>query len=1362
MIHLADVRIRPKLILFFILTGILPLFFVGVLGVRLATKAVMEQSFQKLITVQDLRKTQVEQAFLQHMHNLAALAQSDRIHDLVGDLNRYQERQGRGMDLAFRIHSESYRMITEKYKTPLHSLVSLYGYQDLLLVSPGEGHVMFALTGTDDLGTNLGYGRYKNTGLAHAWRTAMETGETSVIDFAPFAAHDNRQTAFIAHPVLDREREIEAVLVLQLSPDFITEIMDSRQGMGETGESYLLGWSADTNRFSLRSNVTTLGDGRYVVGYRHPTVLPYWKDAIEKGAEGGIDRYEDSAGREVLAAYNRLHLAGLEWYLISKIDAREVKAPMQSIIFKMLGAGGFLVLLTAACAWAIARKITRPILEDVAFAEEIAAGKFKGRLALRQQDELGKLARALNHMAVSLEEMDWLKRGKEGLDDVLRGEHDLERMERRFLSFFVRHLEGVLGAFYLHKEGVLELTASYAFTDRSGNFNRISLGEGLVGQAALEREIMVFSHVQEAAPLMNYGAGETPPSHYLVAPLVFEEQLVGVCLVGAMDGFSEVKLRFVGQNTENVAILFDVARSRKRIESLLDQAQEQQEELQAMNEELAEQTHALRTSEAELQAQQEELRVINEELEEQTRALKESEGELQAQQEELRVTNEELEERTSALEEQKHMMRKKNTELVKSQEEVKKKVEDLEVASRYKSEFLANMSHELRTPLNSILILSQLFAGNREGNLTEKQIESANAIHSSGSDLLRLINEILDLSKVEAGKIDLFFGDMTISDLIRDLERLFTNVAEEKGVGFVIELAETAPPVIHTDAHRLQQVIRNLLTNAFKFTERGNVTLFVGRPAAALLPEGMKMEEGIAIGVKDDGIGIPEEKQAAIYEAFQQADGSTSRKYGGTGLGLSISKELMRLLGGQIHLTSREGEGSTFTVVMPVNGKYGDAGKGDVQREAAVDPVVEKRAEPLAAPVPVAAEKKQGEEVADDRKSITPKDRTLLIIEDDRRFARVMRDFGRERSYKCLIAEDGETGLHFADYYRPSAIILDIGLPGIDGWTVMERLKENPEIRHIPVHFMSAGDRSLDALRMGAVGFLSKPVSMEKVEAAFSKIEEILNEPVRNLLVVEDEPIQRESIRELIGNEDVAITTVGTGKEAFTELTRIRYDCMILDLSLGDMSGFDLLEKIRHSESCCSVPVIIYTGRELTAEEEKGLRQYTESIIIKGVKSPERLLDESALFLHRVEANLPADKQRMLRLVHDKEAILSGKTVLLVDDDMRNVFALSSVLEEKGIQVVIARNGLESLQKLEQETVDLVLMDIMMPEMDGYTAMQEIRKQPRFRKLPIIALTAKAMKGDRARCIEAGASDYLAKPVNTEKLLSMLRVWLYA
>ncbi len=1364
----ADVPIRGKLVILFVLIGILPLAAVGFFAFQLGTQSLLDRAFEKMITIQSFKKKQVETAFNRFEKDLKTIASSERLGKLIADLESYRNGTDGGAALPFTVDSSGYRQIAEKYKTSYLEYIETYGYHDLKLISSLTGHVVFSVAEERDLGADLVHGRYKESGLAETWREVVNSGKTVVVDFSPYEPSNGVESLFMGTPVYNSGGTMTSVVVLQLTPAFVNAIMDSRDGLGKTGEAYLVRWYEQNGKFEFRSNMLTMGAGNYVVGYELERIPQYWKAATARSFDGGHNQYKDSEGKDVLVVFNRLNIP-LKWYQISKIDRHEILAPLRDQLYRGVMLSVVLSVFIVLSAWIFSRRLVRPIIADVEFAKAISAGDYDSTLDLRQKDELGVLAGTLNEMAGRLKETDWLKRGKEGLDDRLRGEIELRALGTKFISFIVEHMGGQLGAFYLYRDDMLELVASYAFTDRNGNFNRIGLGEGLVGQATLERRMIVFNHLREEVPEYNFGVDQQSPRSFLVAPLLFEKEIVGAFLIGSFTPFNELQRLFIKEILENVAIFVNMAKSRETIQKLYEQSQEQQDELLVMNKGLEARTKQLKDSEAELQAQQEELRVTNEELEERTEALQRSQKELQAQQEELRVTNEELQERTEHLEKQKAALRQKTSQLVKATKEIEKKAEELELASKYKSEFLANMSHELRTPLNSILILSQVLASNRNNNLDNKQIEASKAIHTAGSELLTLINEILDLSKVEAGKMEIVMEEVGLSEVIEGVRRMFKDVAENKGIAFEITVDPALPASIHTDAQRVQQILRNLLTNAFKFTHRGGVSLTVSRPSSAIALTRGEAKDLVAFAVKDDGIGIAEDKQEEIFKAFQQADGSTSRTYGGTGLGLSISKELTRLLGGTIHLESKLGEGSTFTLVIPERTAAGAAkvatqveelrqgGVGnsefklhEVKEEKAA--VVEKPVRPSESEVgPVAGEQKRDQG-----------GRTLLIIEDDPTFAGVMRDFAEERGFKCILADSGETGLHYADYYRPDAIILDIGLPGIDGWEVMARLKGNPGLRHIPVHFMSAADRAMDAMRQGAVGFLAKPVSIEKVEEAFARIKKVIMKPVSKLLVVEDDKVQAESIKTLVGTGGVVTTLVSTGSEALTELQSGEYDCMILDLGLSDMTGFELLERIHGCELCARVPVIVYTGRDLTRQEEESLRKLTESIIIKGVRSPERLLDESALFLHRVEANLPEHQKEKIRMNHRQEEVFEDKTILVVDDDMRNVFALTNLLEEKGVKIVVARDGQESLDRLdEHREIDLVLMDIMMPKMDGLEAMRRIREKPEFKELPIIALTAKAMKGDRTKCIEAGANDYLAKPVDTDRLISILKVWLY-
>jgi len=799
---------------------------------------------------------------------------------------------------------------------------------------------------------------------------------------------------------------------------------------------------------------------------------------------------------------------------------------------------------------------------------------------------------------------------------------------------------------------------------------------------------------------------------------------------------------------ENIAIAVNAAIAHEKLQQLLVKSQTQQEKLEI---------------------QQVALRKSNNELEQQAKALRDSEYTLQQQKEELSVINEELEDRTQALEKEKNNIKIKNEELEKAGELIKDKARDLEKASKYKSEFLANMSHELRTPLNSILVLSQLLAKNEKMNLTAKQVEFAKTINSSGNDLLNLINEILDLSKVEAGKLELNIDKVDLREMADNLKRIFLPVAQKQNIELKINLAEDIPKFVYTDIQRLTQVVRNLMSNAIKFTQKGYVELsmFLPKEKEDYKSQFLKRGQVIAISVKDTGIGIAEEKRQLIFEAFQQADGTTSRKYGGTGLGLSISKSFSELLKGEIQLDSEENKGTVFTLYLPLQLDAGQVEMGSNPNE--LIKMQKENRERLVQEVISSHDNKDDllkekiELVDDDRNNIKKGDKFILIVEDDSKFATLMYDMAGEMGFKALIAIDGEAAIHYADYYMPSAIILDVGLPKMDGWEVMQRLKNNVKTRHIPVHFISASDNSNRAMKMGAIGFLQKPVSVVKLEKVFTKINDVISRVEKKVLVIDDSAIIRKSVEGMISKEGIVTKSVATGKEAFELIKEEIFDCIILDLGLVDMSGYDLLEMIRKEKTIQQVPIIVYTGQEMTPKEEKALKEYAESVILKDANSMEHILAEVTLFLHKDKNNLSEENvERLEKQIGTNKDLLVNKTVLLVDDDMRNVFALSSLLQSKKMNVEIAKNGVEALDKLEKmNKVDIVLMDIMMPEMDGFEAMRRIRKQKKYAKLPILALTAKAMKSDREKCIAAGANEYIPKPIDNNKLISMLNVWLY-
>jgi hypothetical protein len=1034
---------------------------------------------------------------------------------------------------------------------------------------------------------------------------------------------------------------------------------------------------------------------------------------------------------------------------------------------------------------AMANSLTVQVRAIADVATAVTRGDLSRQIAVEAQGELDELKNNLNQMIANLKttteknsEQDWLKTNLAKFSRMMQGQKNLEAVSKLIMSELTPLVSAHHGAFYIMEDDnhtpVLKLIASYAYTERKHLGNRFYLGEGLVGQAALEKKPILLTNVPDDYIRISSGLGEAPPRNVLVLPVLFEGEVKAVIELASFLPFSQIHQLFLDQLAETVGVVINMIAANMRTAELLEQSQSLTLELQSQSEEL--------------RKQQEELKRSNAELETQAATLRTSEELLKDQQEELQQVNEELEEKASLLAEQNRKVESKNEEVEAARLALEEKAEQLALSSKYKSEFLANMSHELRTPLNSLLILARLLSENKEGNLSPKQVEFAQTILTSGSDLLNLINDVLDLSKVEAGKMDVNPTDVRLPDIKDFVERNFSAIAEQKDLQFHVDINADLPATIYTDGNRLQQILKNLLSNAFKFTEEGEVSLTIRRAEKGRRFQNSALEaasEVIAFAVTDTGIGIAKDKQRLIFEAFQQADGTTNRKYGGTGLGLSISREIARLLGGEIRVESTENQGSTFTLFLPSrftprqDGPDRDPIDYTQRTPPPRNPETFTRSAPVRAPTRRDQRRRSTGDalqyrperravpqtvIADDREAIDEGDRTVLVIENDQNFAKVLLDMARDKGYKGVVELDGEAGLRAAREFRPDAITLDIDMPGMDGLEVLDRLKRDPETRHVPVHIISGVEQKRAGLRAGAIAYLEKPVSKEALDAAFARISSFIDTVPKRLLVVEDNEAQRQSIVDLIAHEDVDITAVPSAEEALTQLHEKHFDCMVLDLGLhaGDMGGFDLLERVKSDPDNHDLPIIIYTGKELSREDETKIRKYAETIIVKDVKSPERLLDETALFLHRIEAKLPEQKRQMLEHLHDADSVVSGKSILVVDDDVRNIFSLTSMLEDHGMIVHFAENGKQAIEQLKKDpNVDAVLMDVMMPEMDGYETTKAIRAMEQFKTLPIIALTAKAMKGDREKCIQAGASDYITKPVDTEQLLSLLRVWLY-
>jgi signal transduction histidine kinase/DNA-binding response OmpR family regulator len=915
---------------------------------------------------------------------------------------------------------------------------------------------------------------------------------------------------------------------------------------------------------------------------------------------------------------------------------------------------------------------------------------------------------------------NWKKDGAAQLLASLKSDFTPTEMGSILLSFLARYVGANVAALYLfdEKEGLFKYTCGHG-ANSEDSVKSFTLGEGIMGQAALDQKLMISAPLDRHHLKVKTALGESNALYVATLPLSVEGKTLAILELAFLTQQNPRIDEFLNFIQGPVAISFRSAEHKLKLTELLQQSQQYSEELQA---------------------QQEELRVVNEELEQQTKALKESHTRLENQQAELEQTNQQLEEQAQILENQKNQLNENNKELLKSKHALERQSEELRQASQYKSEFLANMSHELRTPLNSTLILSKLLAENRPGNLTDEQINYADIIYNSGSDLLNLINDILDLSKVEAGKLVIQPEVVRLDPLTTSLDKLFRPQTDEKKLDLKFDVSSTAPESIITDRQRLEQVLRNLLSNAIKFTPKGSVTLSI------------KEKDGsIDFTVTDTGIGISPDEQEVIFEAFRQADGTTNRKFGGTGLGLSISRQLAEKLGGSIHLESEKGKGSSFTLRLPL--EY--AGARAPQVSLPPEPKLPKPEKKKTAP-------RSTFSFPDDRGEINKFSRKMLIIEDDEAFAKVLMDLAHEMNFGAIVASTAEEGIDLAKTFNPNAVILDIKLPDHNGMVVLDQLKLDPKTRHIPVHVISSEDFSKPAREMGAFGYYLKPVKREKILMAFQQMTSLMDQSMKRVLIVEDDAVQRDHLVDLIKDPKVEIIALGNAKDALEELSRSTFDCMIMDLNLPDMSGYELLSKISNESSTYSFPpVIVYTARDLTPEEEEKLRLYSGSIIIKGAKSPERLLSEVTLFLHKVETDLPLERQKMLRELRGREKGLLGRKILVVDDDVRNIFALTSVLETHGASVETARNGVEALEKLEKlSSVDLVLMDIMMPEMDGLEAIRRIRKKDQWKDLVILALTAKAMRDDKEQCLVAGANDYLAKPLEMDKLLSLIRVWL--
>ena len=1405
-----------RLLLFwFLLFFLIPLVIFTLIHLNYTRNTLLNTAGEELSIINKLQSDNLVSYFKNANEDLRYLAMNKSVMVFLEQLKALFRKSN--MTLSKFVNSSSWQDLKETEGEFLKEFKVNYNYEDIYLIDD-EGNILFSVGEKRDLGKNLSLEELTDTQFSKTCYAAYLSDYTLYSNIELYLPSGNKPASFLVKRIFNGNGKNSGLIALQIPMSVINAIMKT-YSTKKSLESFIIG--TDRLMRSQAGNVnysTTM-----MISVEAEWLNEILTEPENNSGPGNMTgnhywvEYHDYRNIVVEGIYREVEIYGIKLVIHTKVDKAEILIPVRNIEYTVALMIFFSIIVVFILVLLVSYKITIPVFSLVewvhniatgalyipdikiprnetgeifqhlaaavhsqkylaAICEAIAVGDFSQSVPVRSaddklaisikkivenyrnivlqakkvtagdysllfkphsdEDELGNafydMISALRYLNNKNSNENWLKTGINELIKRIQGTQRINTLCDTIIRFICIYLNIKVGILYVNTDNRFEMISHYALTELDSRQKIFKYNEGIIGQAAREKKIQMLTSFPENYIRIQSGLVDLAPSLIVIIPLLFEKNVVAVMELGIIEELNDLQLNFLKQAASTIAININLTLLHDKLKASLDRAEKQK---------------------LELEHQKEELRVSNEELEEQTIRLQESEKRLQQQQEELRQTNEELEEHTNLLKKQKEQLQKKTLEIAENAAELQK-------ISKYKSEFLANMSHELRTPLNSMLLLAQLLAENRDKNLSKKQVEFASTIFSSGNDLLTLINEILDLAKIEAQKITLRIDKINIQNMVNGLQDIFLPVADKNKLVFETNVHKDLPEFIVSDEQRLTQIIKNLLSNAFKFTHQGSVKLNIYHPKreSTLLKDHLKPESTIAFEVTDTGIGIPHDKQKIIFEAFQQVDAGISRRYGGTGLGLSICRELVKLLKGEILLSSEEGTGSRFTVFLPVDYENSKPVKkafvinNDDQTKTGAPPSRSFILEP-GQPQMV---------LEDDRNHISENDNVILLIEDDPKFAEVLLNLTRERGFKGLVALRGDQGLDMVKEYNPKGILLDLTLPGIDGWSVLYRLKDDIKTRHIPVHIISGTDKEIQGLQMGAVGFLKKPVTIEQLNDALLKIEKVANSKVRKLLVIEDNKDQLEAIRSQLGGSDLEITAVNTGDRAYQQLFLNSFDCIVLDLALPDMSGFDLLKKIRLSESIAHIPIIIYTGKELSDQERYELKEYAEMIIIKDATSLELLLDQTSLFLHRVEKDLSEQKKKIIKKIHNREEIFTGKKLLIVDDDMRNVFALSAIFEENGLIVEIARNGRECLELLEKKKdIDLILMDIMMPVMDGYEAMEHVRKMEHYRSVPIIALTAKAMKGDKEKCVQAGASDYLAKPVNTDQLLSLLRVWLY-
>ena len=1383
------------LFLWFMTLSLGPVGIVGFNEYREAKDAIVADQYERLSTISTLLTERVNDYFDTVITNLFIKAGTSEA--FVSELVKGY--QAEGLSLAEYINSLNYQNLHDQYAAEYVDFLRFYDYSDVI-IGDVEGNILYTVNGYKDLGQNLFKGELASTELARAAQKSFKSQSPIYADLGHYAPVGEEQVSFFVLPLTNERQLVVGFIAVQIRSSNIHSIFEGVHNLGKNQISYLVGmdgkirfgtdissangliniegnplielWLSHMNiKTGVYTEVDSHTDPLLVDSHNHnhehenahknehkdehkddhrgelsgdfediETELSA-EDVLRQAHSAGknhIRTYTSFTGERVLGIFLPVNVSGTPMAMVSEVSQEKAFASVLEFRNRMIYLVTAMILLVMFIAMLVSRKLVMPIRTINRWVNKVASGVYVEGAALSGHNEIGELSRSFSKMTNQLrtineenERRSWLQNGIEGLNNSIRGDKGMADLCREIITYLARYLDMQTGAMYvLNADNELQLMGTYAWRQRKQSTNKFAIGEGLVGQAALEKQPIELTNVPDGYLDIESGLGGTKPSHVIIVPLIYEDNIQGVIEFAYLHSVTEQQRQFLDYSLESVSIAIYSAQNRTRVTMLLDKTTRQTETMKE---------------------QQEELKTVNDELEKRARILEDSEEELKAQSDELQKSNAELEEKSQQLFVQKEEIEQKNRDIEISSKKVEEKAKELGQASKYKSEFLANMSHELRTPLNSLLLLAQMLAENDEGNLTDDQIESAQVIYSGGQELLGLINDILDLSKVEAGKMTVNLEDINLDDVCMSVRTMFYPLAESRNLEFKVGLEAGTTQFILSDSQKVLQILKNFLSNAFKFTQEGGVTVRL----FSEIRQGQYGESSfIGFSVKDTGIGIPKDKQQSIFESFQQADGSTSRKYGGTGLGLAISREMSNLLGGFIEVSSEEGEGTTFTLYLPDNAVCSLNGER-VIADSFSSAVSSGHTEGTRKTVRSEREDEPDVQISAKRMPT----RSMLLIEDDVNFTSILEQVAQKHKFEFSHAGTGKEGLELAKQ-QPAAIILDLGLPDMDGEEVLQALKRSKHTKDIPVHIISGRDPEKSASD-SSVGYLVKPVTMGDLDKVFMTLEGAIQDGINHILILDSDDNARECTGKLLEQKGMNVGYANTPDDAVKILQQKQWQCLVMDIDLGEVSGLDFLSQLKTSMGSEMPSIVVQLSRELSQDEHLSLQEYTSAMVMKGELSSERIIDEVSLFLHSIEKqSVQVAKEKPVASSLCKS--LEGHKIMLVDDDLRNTFALSKALQGVGLEVVIADNGQTALDRLSDESgIELVLMDVMMPVMDGYEATRRIRAIDELKNLPVISLTAKAMSDDKGKCLEAGANDYMTKPVDMDKLVEMLKVWLF-